>query len=130
MRALLFDIDGTLTKGGGAGSRTLARALHTRPRATEELSRMRLDGMTDRSIVRLLLAAEGDHALPIEERAKAVPTAAIDEVLAGYLAALETECAARPYLALPGVAALLERLAQREGVLLGLCTGNMERGAH
>ena len=72
MRALLFDIDGTLTGSGGAGARALAHALGTRSaeRAGAELTRMKLDGMTDRSIVRALLAAEHpDSALPVEERA-------------------------------------------------------------
>ena len=59
MRALLFDLDGTLTKSGGAGMRALGRALHTRQQAAEELQKMRLDGMTDRAIARVLLAAEG-----------------------------------------------------------------------
>jgi phosphoglycolate phosphatase-like HAD superfamily hydrolase len=129
MRALLFDIDGTLTVGGGAGSRALGRALHTRPRATEELRNMRLDGMTDRLIARALLATEGDHALPLPERMKAVTEAEIDAVLAKYLEALETACAEHPYRPLPGVEALLQALQKRDDVILGICTGNLERGA-
>jgi HAD superfamily hydrolase (TIGR01509 family) len=84
---------------------------------------MRLDGMTDRAIARILLAAER-HGQPQE-----VPEADIDAVLSQYLLALEKECAAKAYAALPGVAELLERLARRGGVLLGLCTGNLEPGA-
>lgn len=144
MRALLFDIDGTLTKSHGAGTRALSQTLLARPRAAEELRRMRLDGMTDRAIVRLLLAAEAGHAAgetgegnphdhpgppPITERAKAVGDAAIDAVLAGYLEALARECARQAYVALPGVAALVAALATRPDVLLGLCTGNVARGA-
>ncbi len=129
MRALLFDLDGTLTKSGGAGVRALSRALHARPQAAEELSKMRLDGMTDRAIARTLLAAEGDQAVPVEKRARQVAEADIDRVLERYLEALAAECARNAYTALPGVAALLERLAQRSDVLLGLCTGNLARGA-
>ena len=129
MRALLFDLDGTLTRGGGGGSRALGKALGAKPRALEELRNMRLDGMTDRSIARALLATERDHALPLPERMKAVTDAEIDAVLSLYLERLEEECAARPYQPLPGVPQLLDRLAGRPEVLLGLCTGNLLRGA-
>ena len=84
---------------------------------------MRLDGMTDRAIARLLLAAER-HGQPQE-----VPDEDIDAVLSQYLLALEKECAAKAYVALPGVPQLLDRLARRDGLLLGLCTGNLEPGA-
>ena len=117
MRALLFDLDGTLTQGGGGGGRALAKALHTRPQASEELRRMRLDGMTDRAIARLVLAAER----------KSVSERDIDDVLEQYLHALATEVAERPYVPLPGVSELLRRLDGK--ALLGLCTGNHVRGA-
>jgi len=123
MRALLFDLDGTLTRSSGAGTRALAAAIGARQRAAEELRKMRLDGMTDRAIARLLLAAER-HGKPEE-----VPDRDIDAVLAQYLLALEKECAAKSYVALPGVTELLDRLGRREDLLLGLCTGNLEPGA-
>ncbi len=129
MRALLFDIDGTLTRSGGAGGRAMGAALGVRPRAAEELRKMKLDGMTDPLIMRLLLAAEGDHAIPMTERMAAVGAAQIDSLLEIYLEALARECTAGSYTQLPGVAALLARLAGRPEVLLGLCTGNLERGA-
>ena len=129
MRALLFDLDGTLTRSDGAGSRALGRALHARPQAVAELRKMRLDGMTDRGIARALLAAEGDQAVPLEERMRGVVEAEIDAVLERYLVALAAECAANPYQPLPGVRALIARLRERSDVLLGLCTGNLARGA-
>lgn len=123
MRALLFDLDGTLTRSSGAGTRALAAAVGARVRAAQELRKMRLDGMTDRAIARLLLAAER-HGPPQD-----VPDADIDAVLSQYLVALANECEAKAYVALPGVTELLERLAKRSDVLLGLCTGNLEPGA-
>jgi phosphoglycolate phosphatase-like HAD superfamily hydrolase len=129
MRALLFDLDGTLTRSGGAGSRALGQALHARPQAVAELRKMRLDGMTDRAIARALLAAEGDQAIPLNQRMRGVAEAEIDRVLARYLEALAQECARKAYEPLPGVALLLERLRARADVLLGLCTGNLARGA-
>jgi phosphoglycolate phosphatase len=129
MRALLFDLDGTLTRSGGAGSRALGKALHTRPQATAELRKMRLDGMTDRAIARALLAAEGDQAVPIEQRMRGVAEKEIDAVLERYLPALAEECARQTYVAQPGVPELIARLRSRTDVLLGLCTGNVARGA-
>ncbi|HTO99255.1 MAG TPA: HAD family hydrolase [Myxococcales bacterium] len=129
MRALLFDLDGTLTRSGGAGSRALGKALHARPQAVAELRKMRLDGMTDRAIARALLAAEGDQAIPIEQRMRVVGEAEIDAVLARYLQALAEECARQVYVAQPGVPELIERLRGRADALLGLCTGNVSRGA-
>ena len=129
MRALLFDIDGTLTQGGGAGGSALGQALHTRKRAAEELGKMRLDGMTDRSIARALLAAEGDQSIPLLERMEAVEDAEIDSTLARYLEALKIGCEERPYRPLPGIERLLSALQKRTDVILGLCTGNLERGA-
>lgn len=129
MRALLFDLDGTLTRSGGAGSRALGKALHTRPQAVAELRKMRLDGMTDRAIARALLAAEGDQAIPMEERMRAIAGHEIDAVLERYLHALAEECGRQVYVAQPGIPALIARLQSRAEVLLGLCTGNLARGA-
>ena len=129
MRALLFDLDGTLTRSGGAGSRALGEAVHARPRAGTVLRKMRLDGMTDRAIARALLAAEGNQAVALDQRMREVTEAEIDAVLVRYLEALAQECARNAYEALPGVAALLQRLRARADVLLGLCTGNLARGA-
>jgi phosphoglycolate phosphatase-like HAD superfamily hydrolase len=123
MRALLFDLDGTLTRSAGAGMRALAAALGARAAAANELRKMRLDGMTDRGIARLLLAAER-HGRPQD-----VNDRDIEAVLALYLGALEKECAAKAYVALPGVPDLLQRLSRHAQVLLGLCTGNLETGA-
>src|SRR3989441_10774113 len=106
MRALLFDLDGTLTRSGGAGSHALGQALHARQRAAAELRKMRLDGMTDRAIARAALAAEGNQAVPLEERLRGVTESDIDAVLAPYLDALAVQCARHAYVALPGVAAL------------------------
>ena len=126
---MLFDLDGTLTRSGGAGSRALGEAVHARPRAGAELRKMRLDGMTDRAIARALLAAEGNQAIALDRRMREVTEAEIDTVLVRYLDALARECGRNAYEALPGVAALLQRLRARADVLLGLCTGNLARGA-
>ena len=85
--------------------------------------------MTDRAIARALLAAQGDQDVPLEQRMRSIREGDIDAVLARYLDALAGECARNAYVALPGVTALLRRLQARSDVVLGLCTGNLERGA-
>ena len=130
LRALLFDIDGTLTRSHGAGTRAMAAAVGMSSRAGQELAKMRLDGMTDRGIVRIMLAAEhGDHGVPMTERMAAVGEEKIDALLARYLDALEGECSAGAYARLDGLPDLLERLQTRPDALLGICTGNLARGA-
>src|SRR5260370_21730323 len=104
VKARPFDLDGTLTRSGGAGSRALGRALHARPQAVAELHKMRLDGMTDRAIARSLLAAGGDQAGTLEERVRGGGGAEIDAGLERYLPALSIACAPPTHQPLPRAA--------------------------
>jgi phosphoglycolate phosphatase-like HAD superfamily hydrolase len=120
---LLFDVDGTLVHAGGAGRRSIERAFarHFEPLVGPRqhwLDGMRLDGMTDRLIVR-----EGMAALGL-----AFDDATCDSVLRSYLEYLAVEIEAPTYRLLPGVAELLSALAAC-GATLGLCTGNLADGA-
>lgn len=116
---ILWDIDGTLVSCGGAGRRALDRALgeHCGP-IDGKLASLRLDGMTDRLIVREALRLL-DH--PFDEPG-------CDAILDRYLHHLATEIAHPAYQVLPGVRPALEALAAR-GVAYGLCTGNVRAGA-
>jgi phosphoglycolate phosphatase len=122
-RAVLFDIDGTLVHAGGAGRRSIERALEqhlgesVRPQESW-LGDLKLDGMTDRLIVREAMIALG---LAFDEQT-------CDAILASYVDALSTEIHGPGYAVLPGVEEILEALAGR-GTLVGLCTGNVARGA-
>jgi len=120
-RAFLFDVDGTLVKSGGAGSRSLDRAfaqIYGRPGA---MRNVRPHGRTDFSICREAFARNlGRHEVDRIE---------IERVLDAYIPILEEEVARSPtYQVIPGVPTLLEELARR-GDILGLATGNIERGA-
>jgi len=120
---LLFDIDGTLVHCGGAGRRALERAMEQHlggavRREEPWLAGMKLDGMTDRLIVREAMLAVG-HAFD---------EALCDRILDSYADRLEVEIDGAGYEVLPGVAALLEALSTRS-LLIGLCTGNIARGA-
>lgn len=120
---ILFDIDGTLLLTAGAGRRAITAALADRLGAGEAWQTIRFDGKTDPQIVRELLEAAGD--------ADAADPAIIAEVCERYVVHLEEELDRHPGATrlMPGVAALLDRLEERTDVVLGLLTGNIERGA-
>jgi len=82
------------------------------------LTGMKLDGMTDRLIVREAMQAVGH---PFEE-------ALCDRILESYAERLEVEIHGPGFEVLPGVEALLGQLRARRATV-GLCTGNILRGA-
>lgn len=119
-RLLLFDIDGTLVRGGpakGAFHQALVETFGT----AGDIEVHDFAGKTDPQIARELLSAAG---LSREE---------IDRGLPGlwdrYLRYLGDRLGDHPMDVLPGVAPLLEALAVQADVALGLLTGNIVRGA-
>jgi phosphoglycolate phosphatase len=119
---LLFDVDGTLVTTGGVGRRALEVAFERVHQRRDACRSFRLDGMTDRAIVRSGLSAIGIE--PTEE--------GIDRVLAGYLEVLGEEVAAAPaatYRVHAGMHAILEAASARREVAVGLGTGNIREGA-
>ena len=131
MRILLWDIDGTLVNTGGAGVRAIGDAVKASEASSIALSRMRLDGMTDRRIARLLCAAHrhlGDPSIDIETHTAQVTDLEIHNVLRAYLDRLTTSLQSSDnYRVLPGVLAVLDALEGR--VVHALGTGNLEEGA-
>ncbi len=115
----LFDIDGTLVSAGGAGRRAFERAVRDRcGRLDGELAGLRLDGMTDRLIVRETLRLLG----------RGFDDALCDALLVRYVEHLAEELQGPGYAVLPGVPETLEALRAR-GALVALCTGNVVDGA-
>jgi phosphoglycolate phosphatase len=121
-RLVLFDIDGTLLWSDGAGRRAIHRALIEIFGATGPADH-RFDGKTDPQIVRELMRVAGHNDTMIDER--------MNELFARYVICLREELQDPSHnaVALPGVAALLEALAGRDDVTLGLLTGNLVDGA-
>lgn len=115
---VLFDVDGTLLSCGGAGRaamRSAANALLGR----EDVFDFRFDGLTDYVIARRALVAAGREPSP----------AALDALIDRYLESLDPALERAPaFRVLPGVTSLLDAL-QGRGALVGLGTGNVERGA-
>jgi phosphoglycolate phosphatase len=115
----LFDIDGTLVEAGGAGRRAFERAVVERCGPFDgALSGLRLDGLTDRLIVRKALEL---LRRPFDE-------GTCDALLDRYVEHLREEIGGPGYAVLPGVVAILEAL-RACSALVGLCTGNVEAGA-
>jgi phosphoglycolate phosphatase-like HAD superfamily hydrolase len=122
MHLVLFDIDGTILWTDGAGRRAINRALEEIFGGTGPDGHW-FDGKTDRQIVRELMRLDGHADDHIDAR--------MDALLERYVTYLERELAnpEHPPRLLDGVLPLLDALEARADVVLGLLTGNLERGA-
>jgi phosphoglycolate phosphatase len=115
----LFDIDGTLIKTGGAGLLAFERAAVELLDAAGVLGGISFAGQTDPRLVEHVFQAKLGRAASAED---------IERFLERYLSYLPTFLVDATYQVLPGVHAALDHLEER-GALLGLATGNVERGA-
>ena len=103
-QVVLWDIDGTLVSAGGAGRRAFERAVEDFVGPFDGALRdMRLDGMTDRLIVREALALLGR---PHTE-------ALCDELLGRYVEHLRGEIHGSGFRVLPGSSGRSRRCARR-----------------
>ena len=119
-RLLLFDIDGTLVRGGPAKGAFHAALVETFGTAGD-IEVHDFAGKTDPQIARELLRGHGVDDADID--------AGFPRLWDRYLHHLGDRLPAHPMNVLPGVASLLEALSGRAGVALGLLTGNIVRGA-
>jgi len=120
-RLVLFDIDGTLISTGGRAGRVLDRALERTFGRPVPSAGYRYAGKTDPQIVYELMALAG------LDRATVAPR--LEEALERYVAGLRETFGPGDARVLPGAAELLDLLAARADVRLGLLTGNVEPGA-
>lgn len=121
MRLILFDIDGTLLECGPQVRMILSATLQEVFGKTGSIDWFDFAGRTDPGIVLDVLKDAGLEEQDIVTR--------IPEVKERYAARLEKELDGQRMRLLPGVSDLLESLAQREDIVLGLVTGNWEPGA-
>ena len=119
MHICLLDIDGTLVLTGGAGQTAFAQTLAAEFGIPEIRNTVTFAGRSDRAIAMDLLSAHGVE--PSLEHWR--------RFCAHYLMRLDAALASHQGFVLPGVQNLLDTLAQRGDVALGLLTGNVREGA-
>jgi phosphoglycolate phosphatase-like HAD superfamily hydrolase len=118
-KLLLFDIDGTLLLTGRAGEHALRVAFKERFGVDDDLSSISFAGSTDGAIARQMFAAHDISPTPEN----------IADLFDGYVHHLALELPRREGRVLPGIVELLDALHGREDCVLGLLTGNIEKGA-
>jgi phosphoglycolate phosphatase len=119
MHICLLDIDGTLLLSGGAGQKAFAQTLADEFGIGEIIHPVMFAGRSDRAIALELFRLHGlDESTDNWQR-----------FCTGYLSRLEAALVANQGYLLPGAAALVTTLADRDDVALGLLTGNVREGA-
>ena len=117
MHTILFDIDGTLLRCGGAGLAAIGQVMGELF-GVKQLGKVPVHGRTDEAILNDLFA---QSSLVFDDHR--------DEFNQKYWAKLTETLGESPSYLLPGVSVLLEQLALREDVAMGVLTGNAERAA-
>jgi phosphoglycolate phosphatase-like HAD superfamily hydrolase len=119
MRILLFDIDGTLVRTGGAGKLAMESALLAAFGIRDVQDVVPYSGRTDLAIASDLLHVHGiDPTREHQER-----------LTETYLDHLPEQLAEASGIVCPGIPELLAEVHANHDVLLGLLTGNVHRGA-
>jgi phosphoglycolate phosphatase len=117
MRVLLFDIDGTLIRSGGAGKAAMEAGLRSAFGIKEIRDRVSYSGRTDPGIARELLELHGVE--PTDANVRRLHDA--------YLSHLPAMLRRNGGEVLPGIEAALR--GERQGAVVGLLTGNIRAGA-
>ncbi len=117
-KLVLFDIDGTLISAGGAGTRSMNRAFHSLFGIRDAFEGISMAGKTDPQIMKEGLKLHGfPHMDGNVEKMKEM-----------YLKFLRSEIENPRRSLKPGIHEALVRF-QSMGIMLGLLTGNLKKGA-
>lgn len=120
IKAIIFDVDGTLLTTGGAGGVAWGKAFEEVHGVSVDIAKVTESGMTDHDVATKALSTVLDRE----------PTDAdVEEITGPYLKYLPDAVEnSEGYRIEPGIVELLERLAA-EGYPLGMTTGNIEPAA-
>lgn len=121
IKAILFDIDGTLLKCAGAGKKALIRACSEVFGTVGRMASVDFQGKTDPLILRESLGVMGFSDDDIQRN-----TDALKQRYFTHLAEYMRESSS---VLMPGVEKLLERLSGMVSMLPGLLTGNFRESA-
>lgn len=124
MKIILFDIDGTLVKAGGAGARALNYAVEAMTGRKDACAKVQLQGATDKSNFENAFKA-GAGRKPTAKQLAVLTQKYVDRLPLEVLASVK----AKKYFKVKGVEKFLEKLSGRKDVLVGLGTGNLKEGA-
>ena len=121
MKLLLFDIDGTLLRTNGAGTRAVRRAFERVHGLDIAIEAIDFAGKTDPLILKEIYQNELDREHSQEEAR---------EIYRHYIFYLREEIKTAEVTVMPGVRELLNTLSGRDDLALGVATGNIEEGAY
>jgi phosphoglycolate phosphatase-like HAD superfamily hydrolase len=116
-KLILFDIDGTLISAGGAGTRSMNMAFIELFGIRDAFENIPMAGKTDIQIMKEGLKLHGFSC-----------NGNVEKMLSMYLTHLRTEIDNPMKSLKPGILNALDHL-KKEGMALGLLTGNLEKGA-
>ena len=121
LRLVLFDIDGTLLVTNGLGRRVVTEVLSEQLGREVDFYGASFSGKTDPQIFRELLDRERTAGATVDDL-----DTAMHRALAAYEARMSRAISEASITVLAGAKLLVDKLARREDVLLGLLTGNLE----
>src|SRR5215213_4822239 len=119
MPIILFDIDGTLVRTGGAGKAAMEAGLVAAFGVKEIRDVVTYSGRTDTAITRDLLGVHGIEPTPANQQ----------KLREAYLDHLPNSLKTKGGTVCPGIPQLLGAVRGKPGVVLGLLTGNVRLGA-
>lgn len=121
MKAVLFDIDGTILNCNSAGRAALIKATLDIFGTIGRMEKIDFQGKTDPSILKESLAIMGFTEEDIDQKSGPLKEK--------YFFYLQENVKTYDVIVYPGIREILEALSERDDILLGLLTGNFTESA-